>query len=124
MTLQLSRRTSAEGYWYRLGERELGPFSVQDERKPDFEKGLAEQLNVTVEELQKAKQNDINRPVSLSEVAQTLGTTIRHDDATKLIVFLGCINTFTDQDQVNILMAGEASGGKSYIALEVASYFQ
>jgi len=39
------------------------------------------------------------------------------------ILFLAGLLTFTNEDQINILMAGEASGGKSYLAIEITSYF-
>jgi hypothetical protein len=122
-------RVSAEGYWYRVGENELGPFTVKDEQERtggriEFDQWLAKELTVSPEEIGKARTECLNQPISLDALGDILSTTVCHDNATKKITFLVCINTYTDQDQANIIMAGEASGGKSYIALEVASYFE
>jgi len=122
-------RVSAEGYWFKTGNKELGPFTVKNEQeKPggrvEFDQWLAKELAVSPEEIGVARTVCLNRPISLDELGDILSTTICHDDATKKITFLVCVNTYTEQDQANIIMAGEASGGKSYIALEIASYFE
>jgi len=111
------------GYYYCTGNRELGPFTVQDEENPTFINELATKLGVDPKEILKARLREIERPITFSEVAEVLDTTLRHDLATKLILFSAGVLNFTDQDQINILMSGESSGGKSYNALEVAAYF-
>lgn len=111
------------GYYYRAGDLELGPFTVQDEEDPKFDLELAAKLSVEPKEILLAQLREIQRPMALDEVAEILGSTIRQDKATKLILFSGMLLTFTDEDQVNILMSGESAGGKSYISLEVAAYF-
>jgi hypothetical protein len=120
---EVSRRISDLGSWYKKEKKELGPFTIKDEREADFDKKLAQQLAATAEDIQKARQDDINRPITDRELAEILDTTIRQDYETKSITLKAGILTFTKQDQVNLIMSGEAAGGKSYISLEVASFF-
>ena len=121
----LECRITAAGYHYRLGETELGPFTLQDHYDgADFGATIAAKFNIEPDEVFRAYSRAIERPISFSDVADALGSTIRRDVATKLILFCGCLLVFTDEDQINILMAGESSGGKTYNALEVAAYFE
>jgi len=123
--MSVSMRASAEGYWYRVDGKdpELGPFTMRDEGEPQFTEKLANQLGTTSQVIEEARQQAILKPMSLDEVAEILDTTIRQDYATKIILFLAGLLTFTGEDQINILMAGEAAGGKSYLATQIASYF-
>ena len=128
MTLTISEprvveRVSELGYWYKTSDKELGPFTVQDEENPSFIGKLAVKLCVVPKDILDARLREIERSTTFNEIAEVLDTTLRHDLATKLILFSAGILNFTDQDQINILMAGESSGGKSYNALEVTSYF-
>ena len=122
-TPNLLCRITAAGYYYQLDETELGPFTLQDHYDAKFEETVAAKFNVKPEEVSSAYWRAVQRPITFSEVNDALGSTIRHDVSTKLILFCGCLLTFTDEDQVNILMAGESSGGKTYNALEVVGYF-
>lgn len=60
---------------------------------------------------------------SIGDLIQTLGSTIKHDNANKVITFLGMILTYTEEDQINIGFLAESSTGKSYIPLELSHYF-
>lgn len=122
-TPRVVQRITDEGYYYQAGDKELGPFTIKDEQGLDFDLGLAAKLGVKPKEILAAQLREIARPTTLDEVAEALGTTIRQDKATKLILLLAGVLTFTEEDQVNVLMSGESSGGKSYITLEVAAYF-
>ncbi len=117
------QRISDVGYWYRIGDVELGPFTVDQEEDPKFDAELAAKLGVKSKEIVAAQFREVQRPTTFLEVAEVLGSTIRQDTPTKLILFAAGILTFTEEDQVNILMSGESSGGKSYNALEVAGFF-
>jgi len=121
---KVSCRITAAGYYYRQGETELGPFTLQDHYDPKFEETVGTKLNLEPEHVSDAYWRTVERPITFSEINEALGSTIRHDVSTKLILFCGCLLTFTDEDQVNILMAGESSGGKTYNALEVVAYFR
>jgi len=120
---KVTQRITDVGYYYRAGDIELGPFTVQDEQDLKFDTELAAKLGVEPKEVLKAHLREIGRPTTFDEVADILSSTIRHDQPTKLILFSAGILTFTDEDQVNVLMSGESAGGKSYNALEVAAYF-
>jgi len=123
-TPTLDCRITAAGYYYRVGETELGPFTLQDRDDSGFEEALSGKFHVKPEELCAAYWRAVQRPITFSEISDALGSTIRQDISTKLILLCGCLLTFTDEDQVNILMAGESSGGKTYNALEVVAYFR
>jgi hypothetical protein len=116
-------RITDVGCYYRTGQTELGPYTVEDEEDPNFDVELAKGLGVEPKEILLARQRDVVRPTTFDEIGEVLGSTIRHDLPTKLILFSAGILTFTDEDQINILMSGESAGGKSYNALEVARYF-
>jgi hypothetical protein len=66
---------------------------------------------------------DLTKEVSWEKIADILSTSIKKDQAPKLITFCGMLLAQTDQDQLNIGFQAESSAGKSYIPLEVASYF-
>jgi len=116
-------RVTDAGYYYRVGEVESDLCTVQDEQNPDFERNLAKKLGVEVNEILKARLWEIQRPTTFQEISDVLSSTVRQDLANKLILFCAGILTFTREDQINVLMSGESSGGKSYNALEAASYF-
>jgi hypothetical protein len=121
--LKIVQRITDVGYYYRAGQRELGPFAVQDEQDPSFDSRIAKDLGVEIKNVLEARLAEVQRPTTFDEIAEVLGSTIRRDQAPKLILFSGGILNFTDEDQINILMSGESAGGKSYTALEVLSYF-
>jgi len=62
-------------------------------------------------------------PISLDEVAEILGTTIKADDTNKRILFLNMLLNYTEEDQQNIAFNAPSSTGKSYLALQIADYF-
>lgn len=117
------QRITDAGYYYRAGDVELGPFTFQDEQAPKFDADLAAKLGVEPKDILLARLREIVRPTTFEEIAEILGSTIRQDEPTKLILFCAGILTFTTEDQINVLMSGESAGGKSYITLEVAAYF-
>ena len=56
-------------------------------------------------------------------VANILDVMIKHDRANRLILFYASLLTFTEEDQINIIMSGESAGGKSYLPQKVCDYF-
>ena len=62
-------------------------------------------------------------PMKLGDLAHCLSTTIRHDRVTKCIAFIAMLNAQTENEQFNIMLSSGSSTGKSYIPLEIASYF-
>ena len=63
------------------------------------------------------------KEMTFDDVADILDTSIKKDKAPKVIDFCGKLLTQTNDDQVNIGFQAESSAGKSYIPLEVATYF-
>jgi hypothetical protein len=76
-------------------------------------------------ELQKIinKCKDLDRPVTIDEVVQILGSTVKHDNFNKALTFLSMLLTYTAQDQINCGFLAESSTGKSYIPIELSQYF-
>lgn len=70
-----------------------------------------------------AKLQDLQKPITLQELASILNTSVRHDETNKIISFLTMLLTYTDADQLNLSYTAESSTGKSYIPLELAWYF-
>lgn len=67
--------------------------------------------------------SDIQRETSLEELNETLNLTIKYDYATKLILFLASLLTYTDKEQVNLIIGGESSIGKTYNVHEILWFF-
>lgn len=67
--------------------------------------------------------SDPHREISLDELTEILETTIKYDRENKVITFLVCLGTYTDEEQSNILYIAETTTGKSYIPLEILQYF-
>src|SRR3972149_7106966 len=124
-SMSVTQRITEMGNYYRRADspEELGPFTVQQEQDPVFDGDLARKLHAEPKEILEARLNEIKRETTFQEVAEVLSSTVRHDTPNKLILFSAGLLTFTEQDQVNVLMSGESAGGKSYSALEIASYF-
>lgn len=60
---------------------------------------------------------------SLEDLDLVLSLTIKHDYDTKNIMFLGCLLTYTDHDQINIIVGGESSIGKTYNVDQIMWFF-
>ena len=65
----------------------------------------------------------LTKEISWPDVSDTLSTSIKKDENPKLITFNGMLLAQTNDDQPNIGFQAESSVGKSWIALEVATYF-
>jgi hypothetical protein len=66
---------------------------------------------------------ELTKEISWEEVSVVLSTSIKKDENPKLIDFCGKLLAQTNDDQLNIVFQAESSVGKSYIPLEVATYF-
>lgn len=64
-----------------------------------------------------------SKPITVDDLIRILGLTVKHDNANKVITFLGMLLTYTEEDQINIGFLAESSTGKSYIPLELGRYF-
>jgi len=63
------------------------------------------------------------RETSLDEIAEILDCTIKEDRENKLITFASMLLNYTAEYQQNILFKCETTTGKSYIPLQIASFF-
>jgi hypothetical protein len=61
--------------------------------------------------------------VSWKDIASVLSTSIKKDEAPKLITFCAMLLAQTNEDQLNLGFQAESSSGKSYVPLEVSAYF-
>jgi hypothetical protein len=66
---------------------------------------------------------DLTREVSWDTISNVLSTSIKKDENPKLISFCGMLLDQTNDDQLNIGFQAESSVGKSYIPLDIATYF-
>ena len=72
------------------------------------------------ESLAKPFQHDV---LTIDDLIQILGSTVKHDNENKVITFLTMLLTYTEEDQINLGFLAESSTGKSYIPLELSWYF-
>lgn len=91
------------------------PSSVVGTENPAAKEELITELRENLEELR--------NPLSFDDVAQILGSTVKRDKTAKIILFGSMLLTYTEEEQVNDLMAAESSSGKSYLPIEVSLYF-
>lgn len=61
--------------------------------------------------------------MSLLDLQEVLDLTIKYDNINKIIVFLGMLSAYTEENQLNIFLNARSSSGKTYIVTEVASLF-
>lgn len=91
-----------------------------DEACPDFiSKNTDEDEILSQEEFDLATKDEM----TIKELKEILGLTIKHDDFNKVITFLCMLSAYTDDSQFNISFRAESSTGKSYIPLEIAQLF-
>jgi hypothetical protein len=93
----------------------------QQQRKPKPEEVPAVAAAVAVESVELTPE--LTREISLEDIASILSSSIKKDDAPKLITFLAMLLAQTNEDQLNLGYQSESSAGKSYVPIEVATYF-
>ncbi len=97
------------------------------ERKPSLEaQSFRTELDLSNKiflEIKKYAEENRKKELTLEDLKEILGSTIKHDDNNKLITFLCMLLTYTDEDQVNIANLAESSTGKSYIPLQLVPFF-
>lgn len=68
-------------------------------------------------------QNKSFEPMSINELTEILGLTIKRDEIPKLITFLSMLSAYTDDSQMNVSNNAPSSTGKSFIPLEISYLF-
>lgn len=113
-----------EGYVYENNKHErCGPYSLQERLLGDYEVKVSQELGVEPKDVLKAHLTIQKKPITIDEVISILSSTIKQDNPAKAILFFAMLSTYTEEDQQNIALQAESSSGKSYIPLELASYF-
>lgn len=72
-----------------------------------------------------AKPIDVSqfKELNIEDIAEVLDSTIKYDFTTKCILFLAMTLTYTENDQLNIMLSGDSGSGKSYDVSEVSKLF-
>jgi hypothetical protein len=86
--------------------RPTRPMAAENPKEPDIE--LTE---------------DLTKEVTFVDVGEILSTSIKKDYAAKMITYSSMLLAQTRDDQINVGFQSESSAGKSYIPVEIASYF-
>jgi hypothetical protein len=109
---------------------EVNPLRDEDFKKTvslAIERGLVKSPSERVEGPEyQASEDDLawlRTPLSFAKVADILGITVKRDSANKKVLFAAMLLTYTDEEQINVLMAAESSAGKSYLPIEISQYF-
>jgi hypothetical protein len=84
----------------------------------EIERKRQQNLTETQEHLK-----ELMKPLTVDELIEILGSTVKHDNENKAITFLSMLLTYTEDDQINLGFLAESSTGKSYIPLELSWYF-
>ena len=111
------------GVVFRFGDKVVEPLGSKDLEDTGSDLEIAGELEVETKAILQAKLKAIQRPTTFTEIGDILSSTIKRDEPAKLITFCGNLLAQTDEDQINIGFQSESSAGKSYIPLEIASYF-
>lgn len=83
-----------------------------EEKFQEIEKTIPEKIDVSQ-----------FKPISIKELNEILGLTIKKDEENKTITFLCELSAYTENSQFNISFNAPSSTGKSYIPTEIARLF-
>jgi len=68
-------------------------------------------------------EEELTKYLTLEELSEILGLTIKRDKTNKIITFLCMLSAYTEDSQFNISFRAPSSTGKSYIPMEIANLF-
>lgn len=77
----------------------------------------------TDELLKETGMHEITKPLTINELLEILGLTVKHDNINKIITFLCMLTAYTEESQFNVSFRAPSATGKSYIPIELAQYF-
>jgi hypothetical protein len=123
---KLSARCTVDGWFFLSENQKSGPFSLRYANGHVNTEDLgtiASKLGVSGGILPDLISEEIRKEMSLADLSVTLETTVKCDEAAKIVTFLDMLLAQTDEDQFNVAFQGLSSGGKSYIPLEIVAYF-
>ena len=61
--------------------------------------------------------------LEIEDIAKVLDSTIKYDYVAKCVTFLAMLLAYTESDQLNLMISGDSSSGKSYNVSEVSKLF-
>jgi hypothetical protein len=106
---------------YKNFKQELAQLGADEEQ---IEKAVKEKFGEEeIRIIEEYKEKNSIKALSIEELLEILGITIKHDNLNKLITFLSMLSAFTEDSQVNVSFRAPSSTGKSYIPIELARYF-
>src|SRR5271157_2872437 len=88
------------------------------------DKDITEVLKMSPEEIKRIVDRFVYEELTLQDLDDVLSKTIFEDRETKIILFLSCLLTFTDEEQRNVILTGETTIGKTYNLTEVLWFFR
>ncbi|MCL7384414.1 MAG: hypothetical protein LZ174_09020 [Thaumarchaeota archaeon] len=113
-----------KGFIFRCGPMNAGPYLDIYKLEP---RELSEKLGLDNETSSFVRFEALSiyqdRELSIDDLIDVLGLTIKHDNVNKVVAFLVMLSAFTNSDQLNISFRAESSTGKSYVPLEVSTLF-
>jgi hypothetical protein len=111
-------------FTFKRGDRVAGPYHDVYQLLPEE---LSEKLGVDLESALAARLTALqiyeDRELTINDLIEALGVTVKRDDVNKVITFLAMLSSFTNNDQINLSFRAESSTGKSYIPLEISTLF-
>ncbi|MEM2370759.1 MAG: hypothetical protein QXH51_07645 [Candidatus Bathyarchaeia archaeon] len=120
--IEIERRR--DGWVFRKNGVEYGP--VEDIYSLNSVE-MAEKLSVDVKKAEMARLQaydiEVKRPLTIDELSEILGITVKKDEENKIITFLCMLSAYTERNQFNVSFRAESSTGKSYIPLEISQLF-
>jgi len=63
------------------------------------------------------------KELTVDDIADVLNATIKYDYVAKTVVFLAMNSTYTESDQLNVMLNGDSGSGKSHDVIETAKLF-
>lgn len=106
---------------YENFKEELRQLGAEDEQ---IEKAVEEKFSKDeMKIIEEYKEKNYTKHLSIDELLEILGITIKHDNLNKLITFLSMLSAYTEDSQFNVSFRAPSSTGKSYIPIELAQYF-
>jgi DNA-binding MarR family transcriptional regulator len=106
---------------YENFKKELTQLGADEKQ---IEKAIKEKFSEEeIRIIEEYKEKNSIKPLTIQELLEVLGITIKHDNLNKLITFLSMLSAYTEDSQFNVSFRAPSSTGKSYIPIELARYF-
>ena len=112
------------GYVFSYNGLIYGPTcDIEELAAADIAKALQCEPKLVNDAKFKVALEETEKEIDWDYLADILSSTIKKDKTTKLITFSSMLLAQTEDSQFNIGLQAESSTGKSYVPLELCSYF-